>query len=84
MIGARASLEFRSCYSFYVFVNVVVVVVVFCSESLTEAHRVTANRLWEKLNNSVIISLTEFNLNRGTFKTHIHIILVCLLFQPQF
>lgn len=41
MIGARASLEFRSCYSFYVFVNVVVVVVVvvfvFCSESLTEA-----------------------------------------------
>lgn len=83
MIGARASLEFRSCYSFYVFVNVVVVVV-FCSESLTEAHRVTANRLWEKLNNSVIISLTEFNLNRGTFKTHIHIILVCLLFQPQF
>lgn len=69
MIGARASLEFRSCYSFYVFVNVVVVVVVFvfCSESLTEAHRVTANRLWEKLNNSVIISLTEFNLIRGTF-----------------
>lgn len=38
MIGARASLEFRSCYSFDVFVNVVVVVVfVFCSESLTEA-----------------------------------------------